>query len=101
MRSRSPIACWDRVTADVERRRLLGRRIRSSTLGSTGWRTSAPQHIFQLGGGEFPPLKTLYQTNLPIPTTPFLGRERELREVINLLDRKDVRLLTEGVEVGA
>src|SRR5205085_10721874 len=28
---------------------------------------SAPERIFQLGGDEFPPLKTLYRTNLPIP----------------------------------
>jgi predicted ATPase len=55
---------------------------------------SAPERIFQLGDAEFPPLKTLYQTNLPIPATPFLGRERELGEVGDALARPDVRLLT-------
>ncbi|MGE5435356.1 MAG: ATP-binding protein [Candidatus Doudnabacteria bacterium] len=55
---------------------------------------SAPERIFQLGDGEFPPLKTLYQTNLPVPATPFLGRERELGEVGEALARPDVRLLT-------
>ena len=55
---------------------------------------SAPERIFQLGDGEFPPLKTLYRTNLPIPSTPFLGREQELAEVAELLGRDDVRLLT-------
>jgi predicted ATPase len=55
---------------------------------------SAPERIFQLGDGEFPPLKTLYQTNLPVPATPFLGRERELGEVGDALARPDVRLLT-------
>jgi predicted ATPase len=39
-------------------------------------------------------LKTLYATNLPVPTTPFLGRERELAEVSDLFVREDVRLLT-------
>jgi len=39
---------------------------------------SAPERIYQLGDREFPPLKTLYQTNLPVPATPFVGREREL-----------------------
>src|SRR5437588_1140452 len=34
---------------------------------------SAPERIWQLGDGEFPRLKTLYQTNLPVPATPFLG----------------------------
>jgi predicted ATPase len=53
---------------------------------------SAPERIFQVGGDEFPPLKSLHQTNLPIPATPFLGRERELPEVVGLLER--TRLLT-------
>jgi predicted ATPase len=55
---------------------------------------SAPERIYQLGAGEFPALKSLHQTNLPIPTTPFLGRERELGDVIGLLSREDLRLLT-------
>jgi predicted ATPase len=55
---------------------------------------SAPERIYQLGKTDFPPLKSLRQTNLPIPATPFLGRERELDEVIELLTRPAVRLLT-------
>jgi predicted ATPase/class 3 adenylate cyclase len=55
---------------------------------------SAPERVYQLGDGEFPPLKSLYRTNLPIPATTFLGRERELGEVIELLSHDDVRLLT-------
>jgi predicted ATPase/class 3 adenylate cyclase len=55
---------------------------------------SAPERIYQLADGDFPPLKSLYRTNLPIPATPFLGRERELVEVVGLLTRDDVRLLT-------
>jgi predicted ATPase len=55
---------------------------------------SAPERIYQLGSDAFPPLKSLHQTNLPIPATPFLGRERELGEVRELLARDDVRLLT-------
>jgi len=55
---------------------------------------SVPERVFQLGQGDFPPLKTLHQTNLPIPQTPFLGREKELGEVLGLLERDDVRLLT-------
>src|SRR6266540_4336774 len=53
---------------------------------------SGPERIFQLGDGEFPPLKSLYRTNLPIPATPFLGREHELAQVCGLL--ADARLLT-------
>ncbi len=55
---------------------------------------SAPERIYQAGEGEFPRLKTLYQTNLPVPATPFLGREDELAAVGELLARDDVRLLT-------
>ena len=55
---------------------------------------SAPERIFQLGDGEFPPLKSLHQTNLPVPATPFLGREGELAEIAALLARDDVRLVT-------
>jgi predicted ATPase len=53
----------------------------------------APQRVFQLGSAEFPALKSLYRTNLPIPATAFLGRERELREVVELLHRDDGRLV--------
>ena len=55
---------------------------------------SAPERIYQLGGREFPALKSLYRTNLPVPATAFLGREAELVEVGALLAREDVRLLT-------
>ena len=52
----------------------------------------APQRLYQLGASEFPPLKTLYRTNLPIQATPLVGRERELEEAGELLRAN--RLLT-------
>ena len=55
---------------------------------------SAPERIYQLGDGDFPALKSLYLTNLPVPATPFLGRERELYEVVELLCADGARLLT-------
>ncbi len=55
---------------------------------------TAPERIYQLGDGDFPPLQSLHRTNLPIPGTPFLGRGRELDEVHALVSREDVRLLT-------
>jgi predicted ATPase/class 3 adenylate cyclase len=55
---------------------------------------SAPERIYQIGDDDFPALKSLYRTNLPIPATPFLGRERELTKVVGLLSGEDVRLLT-------
>ena len=54
----------------------------------------SPERVYQLGSDTFPPLNSLYGTNLPIPATAFLGRERELREVVELLDRDDARLVT-------
>jgi predicted ATPase/class 3 adenylate cyclase len=53
---------------------------------------AAPERIFQLGDDDFPPLRSLHRTNLPIPATPFLGREKELPEVLRLL--AESRLLT-------
>ena len=55
---------------------------------------AAAERLWQLGDGRFPPLKSLYRTNLPVPQTPFLGRETELTAVSDLLARGDVRLLT-------
>ena len=52
----------------------------------------APERVYQLGHGDFPALKSLHRTNLPVPSTPFLGRERELAEVVGLLG--STRLLT-------
>jgi predicted ATPase len=54
----------------------------------------APEHVYQLGNGEFPPLRSLFRTNLPVPATEFLGREAELQAVGRLLRRGDVRLVT-------
>jgi len=55
---------------------------------------TAPERIYQLGDGEFPPLKSLNQSNLPVQPTPFVGREKEFAEVLGLLRREDLRLLT-------
>jgi predicted ATPase/class 3 adenylate cyclase len=53
-----------------------------------------PERIYQLGEREFPRLKTLHQTNLPVTATPFLGRMRELADVTELLAEEELRLLT-------
>jgi predicted ATPase len=51
-----------------------------------------PQRLFQLGSEEFAPLKTLDWTNLPVQSTPLIGREQELAEASALLSEK--RLVT-------
>jgi predicted ATPase/class 3 adenylate cyclase len=62
---------------------------------------AAPERLYQLGGEAFPPLRSLHQTNLPIPATPFLGRQRELDEVTTLLESRGARLLTLTGPAGA
>ena len=61
---------------------------------------SAPQRIFQLVteglSRDFPPLRTLENrsTNLPAQPSPLVGRQSELAELIQLLRRPEVRVLT-------
>jgi predicted ATPase/class 3 adenylate cyclase len=55
---------------------------------------AAPERLYQLDGDEFPPLKSIDQTNLPVQPTPFVGRERELAEVLALLDVHRIVTLT-------
>jgi len=49
--------------------------------------------IFQLGNERFPPLKTISNTNLPRPASSFVGREREVAQIVSLL-RGGARLVT-------
>jgi class 3 adenylate cyclase len=55
---------------------------------------TAPEPLYQVGEAAFPPLKSLNQSNLPVQPTPFVGREKELGEVLGLLGRENGRLLT-------
>ena len=55
---------------------------------------SAPERIFQVGVDPHPPLKSLHQTNLPVPATAFLGRQAEVADIATLLARAELRLLT-------
>jgi class 3 adenylate cyclase len=59
-----------------------------------------PERVFQLLHpdlpADFPPIRTLATrpNNLPVQPTPFLGREDQVTEIVALLRRDDVRLLT-------
>jgi predicted ATPase len=55
---------------------------------------AAPERIYQLGDADFPPLKSLNATNLPVQASPFIGREHELSEVVELLDDHSLVTLT-------
>lgn len=55
---------------------------------------AAPERLYQLGSGAFPPLKALSVSNLPVPGTPFIGREQELEALRALVQDPQVRMLT-------
>ena len=81
----------DQLPADTHLRYLGEKRLKD---------LSRPERIFQLTApalpSEFPPLKTLesHTTNLPLQTTPLIGREREVEAVCGLLRSSETRLLT-------
>jgi predicted ATPase len=52
-----------------------------------------PVSIYQLGSQRFPPLKTVSNTNLPRPTTSFVGRQRERDALVSML-AEGTRLVT-------
>ena len=54
----------------------------------------APERVYQLGEGDFPPIRSLYRANLPVPATPFIGRDHEVDALADLLRSEDVPLLT-------
>ena len=56
---------------------------------------TAPERIYQLGDGDFPPLKSLHRTNLPIPgdAVPRVAGESSTR-CTRWSRSEDVRLLT-------
>jgi predicted ATPase/class 3 adenylate cyclase len=45
----------------------------------------AAERVYQLGSHEFPPIRSLRRTNLPIAAWPLVGRERELAEIRSLV----------------
>jgi predicted ATPase/class 3 adenylate cyclase len=75
--------------------KLLGERDDLRDLGRHRLKDmGAAERIFQLGEGDFARLRSLNQTNLPIQATPFLGREEVLGDLVELMRRGDVRLVT-------
>jgi len=79
----------DRLPVDVELRDLGSHRLRD---------LDRPEQVFQVVvpdlPREFPPLRSVSagRSNLPVQLTSFIGREKELSEIAQLLDRH--RLVT-------
>jgi predicted ATPase/class 3 adenylate cyclase len=43
------------------------------------------ERLYQVGGGDFPPLRTLDATNLPLATSALVGREAEVEKLAAML----------------
>jgi hypothetical protein len=50
--------------------------------------------LYQLGSDRFPPLRTISNTNLPVPLSSFVGREKEVAQVVSLIRDEATRLVT-------
>jgi len=66
----------DLVAADVALSDLGEHRLKDLT---------EAERLYQVGEGQFPPLRTLDATNLPLAASPILGREQEIADVLALL----------------
>jgi predicted ATPase len=82
---------------------LLGAEAMLLDLGEQRLRDlSAPQRVFQLGDGRFPPLRSVdaFPGNLPALLTSFIGRDDELAFVAKALDGSRLVTLTGTGGVG-
>jgi predicted ATPase len=76
---------------------LLPSRLALKDLGEHGLKDLLePSRLWQLGPGEFGPIKSLtaHRNNLPIQTTSFVGRQDELRDLGALLGKSRLITLT-------
>ena len=80
-RIRPPVACWSRSSASSRSPELQEPQPLNSESGriprGTAARCSRPRPV-----------------ELPVPATPLVGREHELQELVEVLKREDIRLLT-------
>jgi predicted ATPase/class 3 adenylate cyclase len=76
----------DQIVLSENTRAVLGDRLQLADLGLHRLKDLAePVKLFQLGEGEFPPLRSLNATNLPTQPAPLIGRDGELAEVVELV----------------
>lgn len=76
-------------------RDLLGEDVPLRDLGRHRLKDLAePLRLYQLGAGNFPPLRSLNSASLPVQATPLVGREHELMEVAELLRAHRLIMLT-------
>jgi predicted ATPase/class 3 adenylate cyclase len=54
---------------------------------------TTPERLYQVGDGQFPPLRSLNATNLPLQPNELIGRDTEVAEVVQLA-RDGIRVVT-------
>jgi predicted ATPase/class 3 adenylate cyclase len=82
------------LVSDVTRR-LADSRTEFRDLGERRLKDlPAPERLFQLGEAEFPPLRSLNNTNLPLQLDAFVGRERDLEDLLHVMRSSEARLVT-------
>ncbi len=87
------------IVVSAATRAVLGDAVELRDLGQHRLKDlGSAEQLFQLGAGDFPALKTLDATNLPLASSPLVGRERELTEVVALLsaDTREVTITGPG-----
>ena len=83
------------VVVSEATRRLVGDAFELTDLGEHRLKDlTAPQRLYQLGRGQFPPLVTLHRSTLPAQPTQLVGRRRELAELRELVRSSPLVTLT-------
>jgi class 3 adenylate cyclase len=81
------------VVVSQATRELLDDGVRVRDLGEHRLKDlTAPQRLWQLGDGDFPHLRTLHRSNLPVVADALVGREDELAAISQLV--RSHRLVT-------
>ena len=90
----------------VRRRAARADRLRRSRRRTASGRSTVPQRLFQVSGpglaGDFPPPRTTEapRNNLNLEVTSFIGREREIDQATQILERSSLLTLTGPGGVG-
>ena len=82
--ARIAASAWGgQIVLSAATRTLVDERFTFLDSESTASRTlRPPERVFQLGSDAFPPLRSLFRTNLPAPANPLVGRKKELADVV-------------------
>jgi predicted ATPase/class 3 adenylate cyclase len=88
-------ASGGQIVLSAATRTLVDERFTVLDLGEHRFKDLAsPERVFQLGPDPFPPLRSLFRTNLPAPANPLIGRKKELVDVLRLLADDAKRVVT-------